>query len=161
MQEIALPEMNNRHKNFKLNSKDQFGGVFMSEKIYGYCRVSSKDQHEDRQIISLLNFGIPLKNIVVEKQSGKNFNRPIYQSLIKKLKPNDTLVIKSIDRLGRNYVEILEQWRIITQNKRANIVVIDMPLLDTRNKKDLIGSLLADVVLQILSYQNALKSPLL
>lgn len=132
----------------------------MSNNTYGYCRVSTKDQHEDRQRIALINFGVPTKNIVVDKVSGKNFNRPAYQKLIKKLKPNDLLVIKSIDRLGRNYTDIIEQWRIITNEKKADIVVLDMPLLDTRNKKDLIGTLLTDVVLPLLSYfaQNELDS---
>lgn len=124
----------------------------MSEKIYGYIRVSSKDQHDDRQRLALLNFGVPAQNITVDKQSGKDFSRPAYKYLIRKLKPDDTLVIKSIDRLGRNYSEILEQWRIITKEKKSSIVVLDMPLLDTRREKDLIGTLLADVVLQLLSF---------
>ena len=124
----------------------------MSETIYGYIRVSTKEQHDDRQRLALLNFGVPEQNISVDKQSGKDFKRPEYQRLLRKIKPNDTLVVKSIDRLGRNYAEILEQWRIITKEKKAAIVVLDMPLLDTRREKDLIGTLLADVVLQLLSY---------
>ena len=124
----------------------------MSETIYGYVRVSTKEQHDDRQRLALLNFGVPEQNISVDKQSGKDFKRPEYQRLLRKIKPNDTLVVKSIDRLGRNYAEILEQWRIITKEKKAAIVVLDMPLLDTRREKDLIGTLLADVVLQLLSY---------
>ena len=124
----------------------------MSEKIYGYIRVSTKDQHDARQRLALLNFGVPARNIVIDKRSGKDFSRPAYKRLIRKLKPNDTLVIKSIDRLGRNYAEIIEQWRIITKDKKAAIVVLDMPLLDTRHKKDLIGTLIADLVLQLLSY---------
>ena len=121
-------------------------------KTYGYVRVSTKDQHVDRQRLALLNFGVLDQNIFTDKQSGKDFKRPAYQKLLKKLKPDDTIVVKSIDRLGRNYAEIIEQWRIITKEKHSNIVVLDMPLLDTRNKKDLIGTLIADVVLQLLSY---------
>lgn len=118
--------------------------------IYGYVRVSTKDQNEDRQIIALREFGV--KKIYLEKQSGKDFNRPHYQMLLRKLKPDDVLVVKSIDRLGRNYEEILEQWRIITKEKKAAIVVLDMPLLDTRQSRDLVGTLIADIVLQLLSY---------
>ena len=119
---------------------------------YGYIRVSTREQNEDRQIIAMEDFGVEKKNMVIEKQSGKDFERPLYQKLLKKLKPEDTLVIKSIDRLGRNYEEILEQWRLITKEKRTNIVVLDMPLLDTRNGRDLTGTLIADIVLQLLSY---------
>lgn len=124
----------------------------MSENVYGYVRVSSKEQNLDRQILALREFGIPENLIFQEKQSGKDFERPVYKRLVKKLKPGDTLVIKSIDRLGRNYDEILEQWRIITKEKRADIVVLDMPLLDTRQGRDLTGTLIADIVLQLLSY---------
>ena len=124
----------------------------MPEKIYGYIRVSTKEQHDDRQRLALLNFGVPALNIFTDQQSGKDFERPAYKHLVCKLKANDTLVVKSIDRLGRNYKEILEQWRIITKEKQAAIVVLDMPLLDTRCQKDLIGTLLADVVLQLLSF---------
>ena len=122
------------------------------ETIYGYIRVSSKDQNDERQRIAMRNFGILKENIYFDKQSGKDFDRPAYNQLIKKLNPNDTLVVKSIDRLGRNYTEILEQWRLITKEKQANIVVIDMPLLDTRKNRDLIGTLISDIVLQLLSY---------
>ena len=118
--------------------------------IYGYVRVSTKDQNEDRQIIALHEFGVD--KLYLEKQSGKDFNRPHYQMLLRKLKPDDVLVVKSIDRLGRNYEEILEQWRIITKEKKAAIVVLDMPLLDTRQSRDLVGTLIADIVLQLLSY---------
>lgn len=121
-------------------------------KQYGYARVSTKEQNEDRQIIALREFGISDEDISLDKQSGKDFCRPAYQRLMKKLKPGDTLVIKSIDRLGRNYGEILEQWRFITKKKCAAIVVIDMPLLDTRRGRDLTGVLIADIVLQLLSY---------
>ena len=119
---------------------------------YGYVRVSTKEQNEQRQIIALEESGIPLQGIFVDKQSGKDFNRHNYQKLLRKIKNGDTLVVKSIDRLGRNYEEILEQWRIITKEKCAAIVVLDMPLLDTRKNKDLTGTLIADIVLQLLSY---------
>ena len=121
-------------------------------KTYAYIRVSSKDQNEERQIIAMLEYGVDENNMVIEKQSGKDFNRPGYKRLLKKLKPDDTLVIKSIDRLGRNYDEILEQWRILTKEKHVAIVVLDMPLLNTRNGRDLTGTLIADIVLQLLSY---------
>ncbi len=121
--------------------------------IYGYVRVSTKEQHEDRQIIALNETGIKFTAIYTDKQSGKDFNRPQYKKLIRKIKAGDILYIKSIDRLGRNYDEIIEQWRIITKDKRADIVVIDMPLLDTRDKSTgLTGKFVADIVLQILSY---------
>ena len=120
---------------------------------YGYVRVSTREQKTDRQIDSLIKFGLDPKLIYVDKLSGKNFNRPQYRKLIKKLKKGDTIYICSIDRLGRNYEEIIEQWRIITKDKEVNIVVLDMPLLDTRKKgKDLTGTFVADLVLQILSY---------
>lgn len=124
----------------------------MSETLYGYMRVSSKEQNEDRQRIAMKEFGVPAENIFLDKQSGKDFERPSYRRVVRKLKPDDTLVVKSIDRLGRNYEEILEQWRIITKEKRAAIVVLDMPLLDTRQGRDLTGTLIADIVLQLLSY---------
>ena len=124
----------------------------MANTIYGYVRVSTKDQNEARQMIAMQEFGITEKHIFLDKQSGKDFNRPKYQKLIRKLKKGDTLVIKSIDRLGRNYDEIIEQWRIITKEKEAAIVVLDMPLLDTRQGRDLTGTLIADIVLQLLSY---------
>ena len=119
---------------------------------YGYARVSTKEQNEERQLIALTAFGVAADAIFVDKQSGKNFERMQYRKLIRKLKDGDTLVVKSIDRLGRNYEEILEQWRIITKEKRAAIVVLDMPLLDTRQNRDLTGTLIADIVLQLLSY---------
>lgn len=125
----------------------------MTEKVYGYVRVSTKDQCEDRQIIALQAFPVQEDRIFMDKLSGKDFNRPAYKKLLKKLKQGDVLVIKSIDRLGRNYEEIQNQWRIITKEKKADIVVIDMPLLDTRSRsKDLTGTFIADLVLQILSY---------
>lgn len=124
----------------------------MDSQSYGYIRVSSRDQREDRQLIAMREVGVPDKNIYMDKQSGKDFDRKGYQRILKKLKPEDTLYIKSIDRLGRNYDEILEQWRIITKEKRAAIVVLDMPLLDTRQGHDLTGTLIADIVLQLLSY---------
>ena len=119
---------------------------------YGYARVSTKEQHEERQLIALTGFGIAESAIFVDKQSGKDFERTQYRRLMRKLKDGDTLVVKSIDRLGRNYEEILEQWRVITKEKHAAIVVLDMPLLDTRQNRDLTGTLIADIVLQLLSY---------
>lgn len=121
-------------------------------KVYGYVRVSTKEQNEDRQLLALKQKQVPEQNIYIDKQSGKDFNRPKYKQLIKKMKPEDVLYIKSIDRLGRNYEEIIEQWRILAKEKRIDIVVIDMPLLDTRTGKDLIGTFLSDIVLQVLSF---------
>ena len=120
--------------------------------VYGYIRVSSKDQKEDRQQIALKEVGVNLQNIYVDKQSGKDFNRPQYKKMLQKLKKDDLLYIKSIDRLGRNYAEILQQWRILTKEKGVDIVVLDMPLLDTRRGKDLMGTFLSDIVLQVLSF---------
>ena len=119
---------------------------------YGYVRVSTKEQNEQRQMIALLEFGIEEKRIYMDKQSGKDFERVKYKKLLRKIKSGDTLVVKSIDRLGRNYDEILEQRRIITKEKQVAIVVLDMPLLDTRQNRDLTGTLIADIVLQLLSY---------
>ena len=119
---------------------------------YGYVRVSSRDQNEERQMTAMQDFGVEKKQIYLDKQSGKDFERPQYQRLMRKIKSGDTLVIKSIDRLGRNYDEILVQWRTITKQKKAAIVVLDMPLLDTRQNRDLTGTLIADIVLQLLSY---------
>lgn len=125
----------------------------MENTIYGYVRVSSKEQNEARQKIAMKNFSIPEENIFMDKQSGKNFDRKAYQRLLKTVKKGDVLVVQSIDRLGRNYDEILEQWRVLTRKKQVDIVVLDMPLLDTRDKnKDLMGTFVADLVLQILSY---------
>lgn len=125
----------------------------MESKVYGYVRVSTKEQNEDRQLIALQGFPVPEKNIYMDKLSGKDFNRPQYQKLLRKFRPGDLLVIKSIDRLGRNYEEILSQWRSITKEKQVNVVVLDMPLLDTRKAgSDLTGTFVADLVLQILSY---------
>lgn len=120
--------------------------------VYAYVRVSTLQQNEDRQMIAMSQVQVPEQNIYIEKQSGKDFNRPMYQKLLKKLKSNDVLYIKSIDRLGRNYEEILAQWRILTKQKGVDIVVLDMPLLDTRRGKDLLGTLIADLVLSLLSY---------
>ena len=124
----------------------------MLANLYGYIRVSTRDQNEDRQLIALRELHIPEKNIFIDKQSGKDFNRPQYKRLVRKLKKDDLLYIKSIDRLGRNYAEILEQWRLLTQTKSIDIVVLDMPLLDTRRGKDLMGTFLSDIVLQVLSF---------
>ena len=120
--------------------------------VYGYIRVSSCDQNEDRQLIALKEVGIPEKNIYLDKQSGKDFNRPQHKKLLRKMKKDDLLYIKSIDRLGRNYEEILQQWRVLTKEKGIDIVVLDMPLLDTRRGKDLMGTFLSDIVLQVLSF---------
>ena len=121
--------------------------------VYGYVRVSSKDQCTDRQLLALRDAKVPDQNIFVDKQSGKNFDRPQYRKLLKKLKENDLRIIKSIDRMGRNYEEILEQWRIITREKKADIAILDMPLLNTcKKQKGLTGTFIADLVLQILSY---------
>lgn len=119
---------------------------------YGYVRVSTREQNESRQLLAFSEQNVPEKNIFIDKQSGKDFDRPMYMRLLKKLKKDDLLYIKSIDRLGRNYEEILEQWRILTKEKQIDIVVIDMPLLDTRRGKDLMGTFLSDIVLQLLSF---------
>ena len=124
----------------------------MSGNIYGYVRVSSRDQNEDRQLMAFETLRIPKKNIYIDKQSGKDFERPQYRKMVRKLKKDDLLYIKSIDRLGRNYEEILEQWRVLTKEKGIDIVVLDMPLLDTRRGKDLMGTFLSDIVLQVLSF---------
>ena len=121
-------------------------------RTFGYIRVSSRDQHEDRQRLAMQEFGVPPGNIYMDKQSGKDFDRPGYRRLLRKLRAGDVLAIKSIDRLGRNYDEILEQWRMITREKKVAVVVLDMPLLDTRQGRDLTGTLIADIVLQLLSY---------
>lgn len=120
--------------------------------VYGYVRVSSNDQNEGRQMEALLDKGIAKKNIYIDKQSGKDFNRPQYKKLVKKIKEGDLLIIMSIDRLGRNYEEIQKQWRILSKEKKIDICVLDMPLLDTRNEKNLMGTFIADLVLQILSF---------
>ena len=124
----------------------------MEGTTYGYVRVSTQEQNEVRQLAAMRTFGVAEENIVVEKLSGKDFKRPLYQRLVKRLRPEDVLVVKSIDRLGRNYEEILEQWAFITKERQAAIVVLDMPLLDTRQGRDLTGTLIADIVLQLLSY---------
>ena len=120
--------------------------------IYGYVRVSSRDQNEDRQIISMREMNVPEENIFIDKQSGKDFNRPQYKKLMRKVKPDDLIYIKSIDRLGRNYSEILEQWKTITKDKRVDLYVMDMPILDTRREKSLLGTFISDLVLALLSY---------
>lgn len=124
----------------------------MKEIIYGYVRVSTQEQNEERQLTAMRNFGVHEQNIVVEKVSGKDFNRPRYRRLVRALRAKDVLVVKSIDRLGRNYTEILDQWSFITKKREAAIVVLDMPLLDTRQSRDLTGTLISDIVLQLLSY---------
>lgn len=130
-----------------------YGGRHMTDmKIYGYMRVSSKEQNEDRQRIALIEMGVPEKNIYMDKQSGKDFERKQYKKLLRKLDEKSVLFIKSIDRLGRNYSDLNEQWRIITKEKKADIVVIDMPILDTRREKNLLGTFISDIVLALLSY---------
>ena len=119
---------------------------------YGYIRVSTKEQNEDRQCIALEEWGIKARSMYVDKCSGKDFERPQYRRMVRRLKEGDTLVVKSIDRLGRSYKDIMEQWRVITREKQAAIVVLDMPLLDTRRNRDLTGTLIADIVLKLLSY---------
>lgn len=121
-------------------------------KIYGYARVSTREQNEDRQIIALKEMGVPDKNIYLDKLSGKNFDRPQYKKLLKKLDDNSVLYIKSIDRLGRSYRDLSDQWQLITKDKGADVVVIDMPVLDTRREKNLLGTLISDLVLALLSY---------
>jgi len=128
------------------------GAAIMTKNIYGYVRVSTQEQNEARQLAAMRKFGVAEENIVTEKQSGKDFKRPRYQRLVGNLHPGDILVVQSIDRLGRNYSEILNQWAVITKERRAAIVVLDMPLLDTRQGRDLTGTLIADIVLQLLSY---------
>ena len=124
----------------------------LSGTVYGYIRVSTKEQNEDRQRIAIEEARVPERNVYMDKQSGKDFNRPQYRKLLRKLKKDDLLYIKSIDRLGRNYEEILQQWRYLTKDKGIDIVVLDMPLLDTRRGKDLMGTFLSDIVLQVLSF---------
>ena len=124
----------------------------MPRTSYGYIRVSTREQNGDRQLLAMRELPIPTKNIFMDRQSGKDFERPQYQRMIRKLKPDDLLYVKSIDRLGRNYTEILEQWRVLTKEKGVDIVVLDMPLLDTRRGKDLMGAFLSDIVLQVLSF---------
>ena len=129
----------------------------MPSQLYGYMRVSSQDQIEDRQRCALAPFGIPKRNLYLDKQSGKNFNRPAYQQLMRKLTQGDLLIIKSIDRLGRNYADVIEQWRVITREKKADIKVLDMPLLDTTYCKDILGTFISDLVLQVLSFAAQLE----
>ena len=126
-------------------------------KTYGYVRVSSQDQNEERQIIAMREFGIPENHIFLDKQSGKDFNRPRYQAMLRTVREGDLLVVKSIDRLGRSYEEIGEQWRILTKEKKIDIFVIEMPLLDTRQYKDLMGTFIADLVLQVLSLVSQIE----
>ena len=148
--------MGKRKRNPPLRDADKTSGkggtISVAGNIYGYIRVSTKEQNEDRQVIAMRGLSIPEGNIFMDKQSGKDFDRPQYKKLVRKLKKDDLLYIKSIDRLGRNYEEIQEQWRVLTKEKGADIVVLDMPLLDTRRGKDLMGTFLSDIVLQVLSF---------
>lgn len=123
-----------------------------SENVFGYARVSSREQNEDRQIIALKEMGVPENHIYIDKQSGKDFDRKQYKKLVRKLNSNSVLYVKSIDRLGRNYQDLQDQWRIITKEKKADIVIIDMPLLDTRREKNLLGTFISDLILALLSY---------
>ncbi|MBO4908168.1 MAG: recombinase family protein [Lachnospiraceae bacterium] len=120
--------------------------------VYGYVRVSSKDQNEDRQVITMREMQVPEENIYIDKQSGKDFNRPQYKKLLRRVNPDDLIYIKSIDRLGRNYTEILDQWKVITKDKQVDLYVMDMPILDTRREKNLLGTFISDLVLALLSY---------
>lgn len=122
------------------------------QKIFGYMRVSTREQNEERQRLALLEMGVPKERIYMDKQSGKDFDRPQYRRLLRNLNKNSVLFVKSIDRLGRNYTDLNEQWRIITKEKEADIVVIDMPILDTRREKNLLGTFISDIVLALLSY---------
>ena len=124
----------------------------MENNTFGYARVSSRDQNEERQVLALLEMGVPEQNIYVDKQSGKDFNRPQYKKLLRRVKQDDLIYIKSIDRLGRNYTEILDQWKVITKDKRVDLYVMDMPILDTRREKNLLGTFISDLVLALLSY---------
>ena len=134
------------------NERRRWKGERMMGTAYGYARVSTREQNEVRQIIALKGVKVTEENIYIDKQSGQNFERPNYQRMVKRLKKDDVVFIKSIDRLGRNYEEVLEQWRILTKDKGVDIVVLDMPLLDTRRGKDLIGTFVSDIVLQVLSF---------
>ncbi len=133
-------------------AEEGIGKGRMGQIFYGYCRVSSMGQNEERQLIAMAKAGIPAENIYVDKQSGRDFNRPRYQELVKRLNENTVLCVQSIDRLGRDYQEIQEQWKYISKVKKSDIVVLDMPLLDTRRGKDLMGTFLSDIVLQVLSF---------
>lgn len=132
-----------------LRKEEQMEG---KQKIYGYARISTREQNEDRQILALKEMGVPEKNIFLDKMSGKNFERPQYKKMLRKLNSNSVLYIKSIDRLGRSYKDLSEQWRIITKEKGADVVVIDMPLLDTRRDKNLLGTFISDLILALLSF---------
>lgn len=124
----------------------------MAPHTYGYIRVSTREQHEDRQLIALAHYKIPKENLYMDKLSGKDFERPAYKKMVRKLKPGDLVIVKSIDRLGRNYEEIIREWKFITKTRGADIMIIDMPLLDTRRDKDLLGTFISDLVLQVLSF---------
>ncbi len=124
----------------------------MNNKVYGYIRVSTQEQNIERQMIALLDAGMDTKDIYIDKQSGKNFKRPAYVRMMRRVREGDLIIVKSIDRLGRNYQEIMEQWRVITKEKKVDIRILDMPLLDTTRTKDLLGTFISDVVLQLLSF---------
>jgi len=138
-------------------SKSKMQSVIRPAERFGYIRVSMKDQNEDRQLIALEPYEIPTENLFIDKKSGKDFNRPKYKKLLRKLQPGDLLYIKSIDRLGRNYQEIIDQWQMLTRKKGVDIKVLDMPMLDTTYCKDLLGTFIADLVLQVLSFSAQLE----
>lgn len=144
---MRFGEVSGRHE-----PKIRKGSTDMKQNVYGYARVSTKDQNEDRQIIAMLEEGIPRQSIYIDKMSGKDFERPMYKKLKKRLKEGDVLYVKSLDRLGRNYEELQEQWRLITKDMKVDVVVMDMPILDTRQDKGLLGTLISDLVLALLSY---------
>jgi len=123
----------------------------MNKKVYGYIRVSTREQNEARQLIAMQKQGVPEENLFIDKQSGKDFERAGYRKMLKTLKPGDTLILKSLDRLGRDYKEVLEQWRVITKEKEVDVFVIDTPVLDTRRSNDLVGTLIADIILAVFS----------
>jgi DNA invertase Pin-like site-specific DNA recombinase len=137
--------------------KSKYQSITRGPESFGYVRVSMKDQNEDRQLIALEPYGIKAENILIEKKSGKNFNRPKYKKLLRKLRAGDLLYVKSIDRLGRDYAEIIEQWRVLTREKGVDIKVLDMPMLDTTYCKDLLGTFISDLVLSVLSFSAQLE----
>jgi DNA invertase Pin-like site-specific DNA recombinase len=155
---LALPlQLKKAQRRNIFMPKSKYQKIHREAELFGYVRVSMKDQNVDRQLIALEPFGIPPQNIYIDKKSGKNFERPRYKSLLRKLRAGDLLYIKSIDRLGRDYAEIIEQWRYLTREKGVDIKVLDMPMLDTTYCKDLLGTFIADLVLQVLSFAAQLE----
>lgn len=152
MHSLLAPKANSNYCSLSDGKTSKYEMEEVQMSTYGYARVSSMDQNEERQLIALKNAGVTKKNIFLDRKSGKNFDRPQYQKMLKKLKENDVVYVMSIDRLGRNYSEIQEQWRVLTKEIKVDICVLDMPLLDTRKGKDLMGTFIADLTLQILSF---------